>query len=61
MTQRERQVLQLIESDPMISQQGIADALGITRSSAAVHISNLMKKGCIAERATSCAAAAMSW
>ena len=48
MTQRERQVLQLIEADPMISQQGIADRLGITRSSAAVHISNLMKKGCIA-------------
>ena len=48
MTQRERQVLRLIESDPMISQQQIADALGITRSSAAVHISNLIKKGCIA-------------
>ncbi len=48
MTQRERQVLQLIEQDPMISQQEIADKLGITRSSAAVHISNLMKKGCIA-------------
>lgn len=48
MTQRERQILQLIETDPMISQQGIADRLGITRSSAAVHISNLMKKGYIA-------------
>lgn len=48
MTQRERQILQLIEADPMISQQEIADSLGITRSSAAVHISNLMKKGCIA-------------
>ena len=48
MTQRERQILQLIETDPMISQQEIADKLGITRSSAAVHISNLMKKGCIA-------------
>lgn len=48
MTQREQQILQLIEEDPMISQQQIADALGITRSSAAVHISNLMKKGCIA-------------
>lgn len=47
MTQRERQVLQLIETNPMISQQEIADKLGITRSSAAVHISNLMKKGCI--------------
>lgn len=48
MTQRERQVLQLIEKDPMISQQQLADLLGITRSSVAVHISNLMKKGCIA-------------
>ena len=48
MTQRERQILQLIETDPMISQQEIADRLGITRSSVAVHISNLMKKGCIA-------------
>ena len=48
MTQRERQILQLIEADPMISQQQIADELGITRSSVAVHISNLIKKGCIA-------------
>ena len=38
MTQRERQVLQLIEKNPLISQQQIADALGITRSSAEVHI-----------------------
>lgn len=50
MTQRERQILQLIEADPLISQQAIADKLGITRSSAGVHISNLMKKGCIAGR-----------
>ena len=48
MTQRERQILQLIEENPMISQQEIADKLGITRSSVAVHISNLMKKGVIA-------------
>lgn len=45
MTQREQQILQLIEADPLISQQQIADILGITRSSAAVHISNLVKKG----------------
>ena len=50
MTQRERQILQLIEADPMISQQTIADELGITRSSVAVHISNLMAKGHIAGR-----------
>ena len=48
MTQRERQILQLIESDPMISQQALAEKLSITRSSVAVHISNLMKKGLIA-------------
>ena len=48
MTQRERQILQLIEKQPMISQQQIADALGITRPSVAVHISNLIKKGHIA-------------
>ena len=50
MTQRERQILQLIESNPMISQQELADELGITRSSVAVHISNLMAKGHIAGR-----------
>ena len=50
MTQRERQILQLIESNPLISQQEIADKMGITRSSVAVHISNLTKKGCIAGR-----------
>ena len=48
MTQRERQILQLIEADPMISQQELADRLGITRSSVAVHISNLIRKGHIA-------------
>ena len=50
MTQRERQILQLIESNPMISQQELAEELGITRSSVAVHISNLMTKGHIAGR-----------
>ena len=48
MTQRERQILQLIEQNPMVSQQELADRLQITRSSVAVHISNLMKKGHIA-------------
>ena len=48
MTQRERQILNWIKENPMISQQELADKAGITRSSAAVHISNLMKKGYIA-------------
>ena len=50
MTQRERQILRLIEENPMISQQEIAEKLGITRSSVAVHISNLIQKGSIAGR-----------
>ena len=48
MTQREQEILRMIEADPIISQQDLADALGITRSSVAVHISNLVKKGYIA-------------
>ena len=47
MTQRERQLLEWIRENPMISQQELADRAGITRSSVAVHISNLMKKGYI--------------
>ena len=50
MTQRERELLRWIEEDPLISQQELAEKAGITRSSVAVHISNLMKKGYIAGR-----------
>ena len=45
MTKREREILDLIENNPLISQKELAIKLGITRSSAAVHIANLMKKG----------------
>ena len=48
MTEREQQILQWIQADPMISQEKLAEKAGITRSSVAVHISNLMKKGYIA-------------
>ena len=48
MTQREQQILRRIEADPMISQQALAEEFGITRSSVAVHISNLTRKGYIA-------------
>lgn len=48
MTQRERELLNILAENPMISQQELADKLGITRSSVGVHISNLMKKGYIA-------------
>ena len=50
MTQRERQILDLIEENPMISQEELSNRLGIARSSVAVHISNLTRKGCIVGR-----------
>ena len=49
-TLRERQILNWIEENPMITQEELARKAGITRSSVAVHISNLMKKGHIAGR-----------
>ncbi len=50
MTNREEEVLQLIKKNPLISQNELADILGITRSSVAVHITNLIKKGYITGR-----------
>ncbi|KRQ86411.1 Pseudouridine kinase [Caloramator mitchellensis] len=47
MTNREREILNIIKDNPLISQEEMASMLGITRSSVAVHITNLMKKGLI--------------
>jgi len=47
MTEREREIYELLEANPMISQAEIAGLLEITRTSVAVHISNLVKKGYI--------------
>jgi len=47
MTNREEELLALIRRNPAISQNELASALGITRSSVAVHITNLMKQGLI--------------
>lgn len=47
MTNREKEILQLIKDKPMISQKELAEKLNITRSSVAVHITNLLKKGYI--------------
>lgn len=47
MTEREREIYQLIEANPMLSQSDIASMLDITRTSVAVHIGNLVKKGYI--------------
>lgn len=48
MTIREQEILNFIRKNPFISQQELATTLGITRSSVAVHIANLIKKGYIA-------------
>jgi len=50
LTSREQEVLSLLRKDPMLSQQAIADALGITRSAAAGHLMNATKKGLIKGR-----------
>ncbi|MBS5824625.1 MAG: winged helix-turn-helix transcriptional regulator, partial [Clostridium argentinense] len=47
MTKREEEILNLIKSNPLISQNELSEVLGITRSSVAVHIANLIKKGYI--------------
>lgn len=47
MTERERQIIALLRSNPMLPQAEIAKRLGITRSSVGVHLANLSKKGYI--------------
>jgi len=47
LTLRERQIFEILKKEPLISQDELARRFGITRSSVAVHISNLMKKGVI--------------
>ena len=49
-THRELEIINIIKGNPFISQQEIADRLNITRSSVAVHITNLIKKGTIRGR-----------
>lgn len=47
MTDREKQIINLIKDNPLITQEEIAETLNCARTSIAVHISNLMKKGVI--------------
>ena len=44
LTAREQEIFDVLTKEPLISQEDLARRLGISRSSAAVHISNLMKK-----------------
>ena len=47
MTNKEKEILAIIESNPMIEQEDIAKILGISRSTVAVHIASLIKQGYI--------------
>jgi len=47
LTNREKEILAYLKAHPMISQDELAAYFSITRSSAAVHVSNLMKKGAV--------------
>lgn len=47
MTNQEQKILEIIKNNPLIEQNEIADILGISRSTVAVHISSLQKQGYI--------------
>jgi pseudouridine kinase len=47
LTLREREIFEILKKEPLIPQDELARRFGISRSSVAVHISNLMKKGVI--------------
>lgn len=50
MTPREKEIINLLKSNPTISQQEIANALNITRSGVSAHINNLVSAGYILGR-----------
>lgn len=50
LTEREQQIVDLLRRDPVMGSAALADALGTTRASINVHLSNLGKKGVILGR-----------
>ena len=50
LTERERQIVDLLRRDPLMGSEALAAALGTTRTSVNVHLSNLGKKGVILGR-----------
>ncbi len=50
MTNREREILKIIEKNPLISQKELASILGVSRAAIATHIHNLFRKGYIKGR-----------
>jgi len=49
-TKKEQEILEIIKNNPSIEQEDIAKMLNIKRSTVAVHITNLIKKGTILGR-----------
>ncbi len=47
MTKREKEIVSHLRENPLVSQEELAEILGISRSSVGVHIGNLMKKGIV--------------
>lgn len=50
LTEREQQIVDLLRRDPLMGSEALAAALGTTRTSINVHLSNLGKKGVILGR-----------
>jgi pseudouridine kinase len=50
MTNREQQIIDAIQANPLIAQQELAELIGISRSAIATHITNLTAKGVIKGR-----------
>jgi pseudouridine kinase len=47
LTKREKEILAVLKKEPLLPQEELAERMKISRSAAAVHISNLMRKGYI--------------
>ena len=50
LTEREREIVELLRRDPLIGSEAIAERLGTSRAAVNVHLSNLSKKGVILGR-----------
>lgn len=50
LTQREREIVDLLRVDPLLDAAALAERLGTTKASVAVHLSHLAKKGVILGR-----------
>jgi pseudouridine kinase len=50
LTQRERDIVELLRAEPLLDAAALAQRLGATKAAVAVHLSNLTKKGAILGR-----------